>query len=479
MQEIMERRQKTESESGRHAGEGSSALREAKETTESIVIAFILAFVFRAFIVEAFVIPTGSMAATLYGQHGTLICEDCGWENAYGLNGDEERAGRYGPDSRVLCQNCGHYNTNLKFHDGMRSGDRRLLGGNAESGDRILVFKWPFDVGAGRLGPERWDVTVFKNPANGDENFIKRLVGLPGEVLEILDGDVYAAPASELTENTLRTMGEFLHLKYRMRTSHVPNDDPEWARLRDPMEAVLAELANKLHIVRKSPAAQNPLWNVVYHHDYPPRELGDGQPFWNPDRGEGSRWSTGDRCLRFSGATGGEGVVRYAGKAIVDHNSYNIDVPSSAWNPVSDLRLETVVYPGAGDGWVELDLCKGEECFAARLDAQGRLTLTGHGESGTTESGEVMGDTMVSPMGVGRPFELALEILDYRAAVIVDRQEVLATTLAQFAPDIRTLRERDPTPSRAPFIAAGGVDVELRHVVLYRDAYYTAPYMRG
>ena len=56
-----------------------------RETFDSIVIAFILAFVFRAFIIEAFVIPTGSMASTLNGAHGTLICENCGWEYSYGL----------------------------------------------------------------------------------------------------------------------------------------------------------------------------------------------------------------------------------------------------------------------------------------------------------------------------------------------------------------------------------------------------------
>lgn len=38
-----------------------------KETIESILVAFILAFIFRAFVMEAFVIPTGSMAPTLLG----------------------------------------------------------------------------------------------------------------------------------------------------------------------------------------------------------------------------------------------------------------------------------------------------------------------------------------------------------------------------------------------------------------------------
>ena len=38
-----------------------------RDTIESILFAFVLAFMFRTFEAEAFVIPTGSMAPTLYG----------------------------------------------------------------------------------------------------------------------------------------------------------------------------------------------------------------------------------------------------------------------------------------------------------------------------------------------------------------------------------------------------------------------------
>src|SRR6266850_2946100 len=51
-----------------------------KETIESILVAFILAFVFRAFVVEAFVIPSGSMAPTLMGGHMRFRCEECGYQ---------------------------------------------------------------------------------------------------------------------------------------------------------------------------------------------------------------------------------------------------------------------------------------------------------------------------------------------------------------------------------------------------------------
>jgi len=38
---------------------------------------------------------------------------------------------------------------------------------------------------------ERKDIIVFRNPSNPKEYFIKRVIGLPGERIEIKDGDVY------------------------------------------------------------------------------------------------------------------------------------------------------------------------------------------------------------------------------------------------------------------------------------------------
>ncbi len=48
-----------------------------RETIESVIIAFVLAFLFRTFEAEAFVIPTGSMAPTLMGKHKDLECPMC------------------------------------------------------------------------------------------------------------------------------------------------------------------------------------------------------------------------------------------------------------------------------------------------------------------------------------------------------------------------------------------------------------------
>ena len=64
---------------------------------------------------------------------------------------------------------------------------------NANSGDRILVNKFIYDF----QEPERFDVIVFKYPNNAKQNYIKRLIGLPGDNILIENGDVYLMTPNE------------------------------------------------------------------------------------------------------------------------------------------------------------------------------------------------------------------------------------------------------------------------------------------
>jgi len=56
-----------------------------------------------------------------------------------------------------------------------------------EPGDRLFGFRlaYLFDE------PERSDVVIFKYPVDESQNFIKRIIGLPGETVEIRDGLIY------------------------------------------------------------------------------------------------------------------------------------------------------------------------------------------------------------------------------------------------------------------------------------------------
>ncbi|MFG0261061.1 MAG: signal peptidase I, partial [Novipirellula sp. JB048] len=157
-----------------------------RETVEAFVVAFILALLFRAFLAEAFVIPTGSMAPTLMGAHKDLTCDRCG--NAFQVGASLERRGPTTEEVVVagMCPNCRHVNP-------------MDLAGDANdvtfNGDRILVSKFAYTI----REPERWDVIVFKFPGNPKQNYIKRLVGLPNETLTIRHGDVYQRPTGSDT----------------------------------------------------------------------------------------------------------------------------------------------------------------------------------------------------------------------------------------------------------------------------------------
>ena len=53
---------------------GARTAQQIVETLQTVLTALILAFIFRAYAIEAFIIPTGSMAESLLGEHGTRIC---------------------------------------------------------------------------------------------------------------------------------------------------------------------------------------------------------------------------------------------------------------------------------------------------------------------------------------------------------------------------------------------------------------------
>lgn len=56
-----------------------------------------------------------------------------------------------------------------------------------EPGDRLMGNRLAYI----RSEPERGDIVIFKYPVNERENYIKRIIGLPGETVEILHGRIY------------------------------------------------------------------------------------------------------------------------------------------------------------------------------------------------------------------------------------------------------------------------------------------------
>ena len=439
-----------------------------RDTIESIVVAFILAFVFRAFMIEAFVIPTGSMAPGLHGAHAQHRCTLCSYSFSYGLReeirlptGQTQTGSLSHVGFSVKCPNCGF--------DG---------GGNSKlntpenpvvpnGGDRILVFKWPYDLGGDLLGPKRWDVVVFKDPEDGDTNFIKRLIGLPGEALQILDGDIYTAPIDVLPEAIRNTL-----------SISPPVGNPETRRL---TQAQLEQLAGLLRIQRKTRMAQDSLWMLHYDHDFIPDPVvtaspGFTPPAWKPQLPDAGSWDARHPIVRFTPKTEGEQWLHLVGKPIVDSYGYNdLSANRVPYTPryVGDVQLKFVLTPLDMGGYMSFYLSKGPDEFIARIESDGRAVLQRIGPGGVMIE---LAHGQTAPLYPGRSLSIEFENLDYRVALRIDEAEVLATTDSQYAPNpVELLRTygRDDSRSIAKIrIGASGMPLEIRHLTVYRDVYY-------
>ncbi len=118
-----------------------------REYLEAIIIALVLALTIRVFLVQAFKIPSGSMIPSL--QIGDHILVN---KLAYGLQ---------------IPQDC-------EFEAG-------LLPVTCYSSSMLLEFE----------KPERGDIIVFRYPEDEHKDFIKRIIGLPGDTIQILEKTVY------------------------------------------------------------------------------------------------------------------------------------------------------------------------------------------------------------------------------------------------------------------------------------------------
>ena len=65
-----------------------------------------------------------------------------------------------------------------------------------EPGDRLVGFRMAYL----KEEPKRFDVIIFRYPVDESQSFIKRVIGLPGETVEIREGRIYIDGASEPLE---------------------------------------------------------------------------------------------------------------------------------------------------------------------------------------------------------------------------------------------------------------------------------------
>src|SRR5207302_9550310 len=110
----------------------------------------------------------------------------------------------------------------------------------------------------------RFDVVVFKYPIEPQKgqtpmNYIKRLCGLPGETIAILNGDQYVCDTVEYPDHSRPSDRKDLWQKEYMYS----NDDA----------ALRAFHAGEFHILRKTPDLILAMRRIVYDNDRQAQDL--------------------------------------------------------------------------------------------------------------------------------------------------------------------------------------------------------------
>jgi signal peptidase I len=430
--------------------------RTLRETVESVAIAFILAFMFRTFEAEAFVIPTGSMAPTLQGRHKDIVCPQCGYEYRTGASEEVDRdSSAPKTNCRMKSATCPMCRYTVDVDD---PKDRDEF--PSYNGDRIIVNKFAYDI----FEPQRWDVVVFKYPENAKENYIKRLIGLPNERIQLEHGDVYTAPLD----------------------------------------------SKDFQIARKSPEKLRSIMQPVYDNDYVlPRLIQAGMPpRWQPWAAPttSSPWKTSEdfKSFQTDGSTPGRAWLRYehilpsdtiwddviAGKPfrvpapglIRDFYAYNDGDfpdrcdsrgPEPVW--VGDIAVECTLTAKNAAGDLTLELVKGGRQFQCHIDlatGEAKLSISGKADFTPTASTAVRGPGTYTLRFSNVDEQLLLWVNDTLV-------EFNAPTTYPSLNNYEAVQSRPVPGSEEPtdlspvgIAAEGDTAVEISHLKIRRDVYY-------
>lgn len=321
------------------------------------------------------------------------------------------------------------------------------LMGCAEAGvfDRILVDKIRYEF----TDPQRWDVTVFRYPLQKNQNYVKRCVGMPGDVLHIGGGNLYQVDESgrQRRYRVLRKPDRIQHGLWKEvhpRRAEV-RGDPRWigSALRASPGSSWNENAGVLAADLQSGLPRR----VVFQDDLDGgmvNRVWDGYPV---------AIAQAMRERHFAGPNLLEIVpdVKFAVELVpagtLDEIAFEIDV----------------VRPG-----------RDRVVFALEIKAgQGRLLVrTGEGRSEALAS-------PAFPCPVDRPVELGFEHRDDELAVTRDGAELQRLDVGAHHCREGCEITGSQDPQRGPRVDAGIVlrgqgRVELRDLRIWRDLHYTA-----
>jgi signal peptidase I len=371
------------------------------------------------------------MADTLMGAHFRLQCPECGYDYQYGfvpqfyrMPAETVPPGQVpivAPDPpppydkaslQTKCPSCGYY---------MPPTERR----DVFNGDRILVLKCIYQV----FEPQRWDVVVFKNPEQPKISYIKRLIGKPGEKVEIIDGDIYIDGRIE----------------------------------------------------RKPPKVQEELWSVIYDNDYQPvkpdvaRFNGKSwkQPFQNTG---GSSWQVDPQHPTVStldGKADKVSAMRYdpaIGNSFAAAYSYNWVGMATNTEFCSDLKVRFYVT-GSDIATIGASLSKYDAVYKGYVGGGDLVITRKKGDAAE----EVLRKGYAPKTDSTRPVPFTFMNTDHKL-VLEFGQERLEVDMGR---DPNSMGRVPARPGQPEVHVFGAGQMSLSHVAIFRDEHYISAGFRG
>lgn len=334
-----------------------------RDNIEAFTVAIVIAVMLKYFIVEAYKIPTPSMQPTLMGDEATGLF------------------------------------------------------------DRILVDKLSFHF----RDPERYEVVVFKYPLDRSKNFIKRIVGMPGEEFRVWNGDLWTrAGASE-----------------------------PWKILRRPR------------------SVQGETWKELHVDD-------DPRSGWVSDS---KGWSAGGRGLAARGDGRAQFRLRGAANVVDDYrHGYNDKIGAlqrASHDPtrynVADLRVDGEVTALAGCRSIAVEIVEGPRSYVLELpgpasgaDAAPRIRVR-YGSpdvaSAASYATEAIGATWRLP--AGKAVEFAAQNLDDLLTLEVEGEILCELEIASAADNAAQ------TWTNSTHLLVSGEGADFERLQTRRDIYYT------
>jgi signal peptidase I len=362
------------------------------------------------------------------------------------------------------------------------------------NGDRILVNKYVFTL----RDPRRWEVVVFHYPGNAEQNYIKRLVGLPGETLRIYQGDLHVAKNADVAQE----------------------GSPRFSIARKPADTVLA-MRQIVHDTDHDPAELHRAgWPLRWR---PAPDVPDGWQVTTEQSGGNiaqrytvDRSSGGEAWLRYFHTVPGEqawqivGDWRQAGNTttpatfppdvlrpelITDFYAYNTRVlrsdarsPNGLWPKdktkygmhwVGDLMAEADVEVQEAKGELLLSLVEAGKHFGVRIDlATGIATLEIEGQNGFAPKAKTpltaAGEYHVAIANVDDQLLLWVDgdLIEFDGSTAYDAEKVFGDS------KLRPQTTRDESGDKLDLspvgVGANGSKLAVTRLQVWRDIYYIA-----